>query len=453
MAAGIVMNASKNEDFVKENEDLINSVHQNEDGSSEFSANSSIVKGAYIPPEEAAKLLEMFGTSVVQDFEDDYHLTKKERDEMQERYQKFFKLKKGFTRKIRKLDKFVQAYRLCIEIINDIAATNGIYSPEKFREKALSGAIKIEGLTFPKFQGKKKKKINWEHVISEYILDPTRDIRELTEAEEIAKETQHDTYELPNEVVDELFQPKSQEEEDLEDFKASIGKVGGAITGEMSKKEQKWLAKKCPVFIQHARDVSKMSGESTRSKMHAYDTDDTELELIRAYDDKIMGANSLDMPKFSGDFNDTDAVDAYLLALDEYEKQTSFVAYNGRMITEEKAEELAYIGALEAAGWNVRNLYDNKDRDKENLKAEKAEKKRVDALRKMLSDAQLKENLRKKGFTDKEIEAYMRKREEQGSKNKKKKKKAKDAMSSVILDATKSHCKSFKKYKKKMERM
>ena len=59
---GIVMNASRNEDFVKENEGLIESVHRNEDGSSNFSADSGVVKGAYIPPEEAAKLLEMFKT-------------------------------------------------------------------------------------------------------------------------------------------------------------------------------------------------------------------------------------------------------------------------------------------------------------------------------------------------------------------------------------------------------
>lgn len=448
----LVMNASRNEKYVEANSDMVDEIRKNEDGTSSFSGGK--IKEVYIPPEEVEELLKMFSTSVVQDFGDDYHLTRKEREEMQERYQKFFRLKKNYTRKIRKLDKFVEAYRLCMEIINDIAATNGLYDPKEFRKKALNGTITIEGLHFPKFQGKRKKKINWEHV-TEYIMDPSMDIRELTEIKELAEEAQimTDDSVMSKSELEKCLEDFSEKEEDYIEYQSAIGSAISANGTEMGKKEQKWLAKKCPTFIQSVKDASKQDASETRRHTHAWDISDDEMEVLQAYDSKIRGKNSTAMPEFSGNFMSSKAVDAYLYALDEYEKENSFVNYNGRLLTEAECEEMEYMRALEENGWNIRNLYDNRNKAKETKKAKAADRKRVETLKKMLTLAQTKEDYRSKGYSEKEIEKLIAKQESVGKKNKKKKKKGKKAMESIILDVVGSQDKNFKKYKKRMGRM
>ena len=450
--SSLVMNASKNEEYLKDNSELVHEARKNDDGSSVFS--NSEIKEVYIPPEEEQRLLEMFATSVVQDFGDDYHLTRKERDEMQERYQKFFKLKKNYTRKIRRLDKFVEAWRLCIEIIDDMADTNGLYDPAKFKQKALSGAIHIDGLNFPKFQGKRKKKINWDYV-TEFIFDPRKDLRELTDVKELAEESQRIDIEhlMSDEEISEVLTPLSEEERTKTEYRATVGIAETGNADEMSKKAQKWLVKGCPAVIQNIKDAAKVPGDTTRRKSKIWDSSDEELEILRAYDSKLRGNNSISVPEFNGNFGSTKAVDAYLRALDEYEEETSFVSYNGRLITESEYKELEYMHALEDAGWNIRNLYDNRDKDKRAKQAKKDEQERINTLRKMLNVAQEREDLRSKGYSEKEIDAILKKQEEVGKKNKKKKKKAKKTMDSIILDAVKSKDKSFKKYKKRMGRM
>ena len=447
----LVLNASKNEEFVKDNPDLVASARANDEGSSTFAPSS--FKEVYMPPEEEAELLEMFSTSVVQDFGDDYHLTKAERELMQERYAKFFKLRNNYTKKIRNLGKYIEAYRLCMEIVNDIAETNGLYKPKDFKEKVLAGRIQINGLEFPKFQGKRKKKINWE-LVAEYVNDPTKDIREITEMDDVAKETQHidPSSLMSKDEIEECIAPVDQETWENMEYKVSTAQVEPYGALEIGKKQQRRIAKLCPMFIQSLKDAAKVPG-STRSKSKIWSMSDEEIEVLEAYDSKIRGKNSVAMPEFKGNFLDDRAVDAYLHALDEYESENTFVNYNGRLLTEAQADELEYVRALEDCDWNIRNLYDNKDKDKKAKKAEKNDKKRIETLRKMLANAQEKEDLRSKGYSDKEIQAHMEKKEAAGKKNKKKKKKAKRKMNSIILDAVKSQDKNFKKYKKRMERM
>lgn len=448
----LVMDASKNEEFVNSNPELINESKRNDDQSSSFSGGN--FKEVYIPPDEKEKLLKMFSTSVVQDFGDDYHLTREERQEIQERYKKFFRLKKGFTKKIRRLDKFVEAYRLCLEIIDDIAETNGVYSPEKFRQKALDGTIIIEGLRFPKFQGKRKKKINWKYV-AEYVCDPTKDIRELTEVQELAEEEANidPTDILPEGELNSYIQALPEDEQLQIDHQAIIGITSSKNAGEMDRKHQRWLAKKCPAFVKNVKDTAKVGADETRRKTHAWDISDEEIEVLREYDSKIRGKNSIEMPEFNGDFLDSKAVDAYLLQLDEYEKENTFISYNGRLISEADYENTQYMQALEEAGWNIRNLYDNREKAKLDKKAEKDDRKRIEALKNMLTIAQQKEDYRSKGYSEKEIRELLKKEAKVGNKNKKKKKKAKKELDTIILDAVKSKDKNFKKYKKRMERM
>ena len=173
--SSIVLNADRDEKFLEEHGDLIENARENEDESAPVRERR--IREVYIPPEEKERLLEMYTHVVVQDFEDEYHMSHEEREKMKEHYEKFFRLKKGFTKKIRKLDKYVEACRLCMDIIRDTAESNGIYDPDEFVNMVLRGQASINGLNFPKFQGKGKKLINWEYV-AEFIYDKDKDIRE-----------------------------------------------------------------------------------------------------------------------------------------------------------------------------------------------------------------------------------------------------------------------------------
>ena len=219
----ILLDATRNDDFVKNNQDRIAEIHEGE----ESSTLNRKYREVFIPPEEEERLLAMYGTSVTQDFGDEFHMSRDEREAMAQRYEKFFKLKKGYTRRIRRLDKYVEAYRLVMDIINDLAKDNGLYDEAMFRKKVLNGDIVIPNLNFPKFQGKKKKLINWKQV-SEFIADPTKDIHELTDMDERAKEM----LTIPDEVVSEdeiinAMQPYTQPQEDLIDFRSAIGEIRG----------------------------------------------------------------------------------------------------------------------------------------------------------------------------------------------------------------------------------
>lgn len=436
----ILLDATRNDDFVKNNQDRIAEIHEGE----ESSTLNRKYREVFIPPEEEERLLAMYGTSVTQDFGDEFHMSRDEREAMAQRYEKFFKLKKGYTRRIRRLDKYVEAYRLVMDIINDLAKDNGLYDEAMFRKKVLNGDIVIPNLNFPKFQGKKKKLINWKQV-SEFIADPTKDIHELTDMDERAKEM----LTIPDEVVSEdeiinAMQPYTQPQEDLIDFRSAIGEIRGDISAPIDKKSQRWLGKVCPSTLRLGR--KKDGGRSDNS--YIWELDKSELEVLKSYDDKLLG--SMKFPEFNGDFTNPKAVNAYIHKLEEYEEDTTYVDYNGRIITLGAANEMEYANALEACGWNIRNLYNNKDREKQKRASEKADKKRIEALRKMLASAQEESTLREQGYTEEEIKKLRKKR---GKKNKKKKKKAKKGVEQIILDAVSSEEKDFKTYKKLMQKM
>ena len=81
-------------------------------------------------------------------------------------------------------------------------------------------------------------------------------------------------------------------------------------------------------------------------------------------------------------------VDAYLYAMEQYEKETTLVEYNGRYITEEELDDIKIKEMLEKNGYNLRNLYDNRERAKRIDKAKANDRKRIRQLRKMLAAVQ-----------------------------------------------------------------
>lgn len=443
----LIIDASRNQEYIEQHSEEINELREAvKEHSVEFDDKG--YRGVYISPEEQEELLAMFSKSVVQDFNDEYHMSKAEREKQQAEYEKFFKLKNGYTWKIRKLDKYVQCYRLIMEIIDSVAETNGVYDPVKFREMVMTGKIKIGGLRFPKFSGKKKKKINWDYV-SEFVMDPTRDLRELTEPEDFEKEHMTERAPLSEEEIQYIMSQRQTVEGKLLDDGINLrGGVGKLYASEISSKYQKKLLKRVPALTKIINDYGKSS--SSRATK-CYELDNKEVQALRSYDEKIRGKDGV--PEFNGDVLSSSNVKAYLYAMEEYERQHEYVDRHGRMMTREAADELDYMEMLDQNGWNIRNLYDNKDEEKRRQKAEKASDKRIAILRKTLAKVQERAELQSKGYTKEEIDRKMAEDEKEGKKNKKKKKKAKKECKNIILNAFNAEDESFKQYKKRMEKM
>ena len=330
-----------------------------------------------------------------------------------------------------------------MEIINDLGKDNGLYEPDVFRKKVLCGDIVIPNLSFPKFQGKKKKLINWNQV-AEYIIDVNKDIRDITNMEERAKES----LTIPQDIISDdewsrIMVPPNVEDMDILEFRAATETVQQNIAAPISPKSMRWLNKNCSEIVR----LSKKKGDGSKKK-YLWELDSSELDALKSYDESISG--KVTIPEFNGDFTDPDAVNAYLHKLDEYEEEYSYVEYNGRLVTLAQAREMEYAAALEAAGGNIRNLYNNKDIEKQRKNDKMADDKRIKDLRRLLADAQERSDLRKKGFTESEIDRI---RSKQTKKSKKKKKKAKKKVDNIILDAVDSNVEDFKMYERLMSKM
>ena len=126
------------------------------------------ISEVYIPELELQKLREMYSRSVVQDFNDEFHYSKEEREQLEKEHEKLIKLK-NMRNRCPRLSEYVIQWRLCLEIIDEVAETNGVMSPEKFKKDVLKGKIYINGMRFPKYNGKRKKYVNWDYIMEEYI--------------------------------------------------------------------------------------------------------------------------------------------------------------------------------------------------------------------------------------------------------------------------------------------
>lgn len=443
--SAIVLNASKDEKFLEDHGDLLEQ-SPDEEGSAR---SHRVIREVYISEEEKVTLLDMYTHTVVQDFEDEYHMSRDERDRMREKYEKFFRLKRGFTKKIRKLDKYVEACRLCVEIIKDTAESNGIYDPEKFVHMVMNGDITINGLNFPKFQGKGKKSINWEYV-AEFILDPSKDIRELTNRDELADERMDiDKSRLfDSEEFNDIIRPLTPGEE--KEMRSSIfdpDETDGCAQF-ISKKDRKALVKAFPGYVKMMKGMKK-SAEDSRKNSMIWQLDQKQLQFIEEYDAKISGKKFNSVPEFHGEANRQSDVDAYLYAMDQWEEENMLVEFNGRFITREELHDLEYKKLLEDAGWNLRNLYDNKEKEKRLAKARENDKKRVRELKKLLAQYQDKADRREAGEDVDSLNGINKKKKKKSKKGKKKAKKCNE----ILLDAVGADDENMKDYKKRMERM
>ena len=346
---------------------------------------------------EKAELEKEYSVVVVNDYDDEYHLSDKEREEKFKYYQAFAKIRKC-KRKYRKLDDFVKVFRLCLDCLKVVAESNGVYDPEKFIKLVLADKIQVFGLNFPKYVGRDKKEINWKYV-SEFITDPSKDVSELSK-----------TYvsEL-DELSDEELAHVIMSDEELRDIVSSVGnepdviqtnpddnfieKYGICIPA--GKKELKQLVQIDPMFLKSLKEAEK----SRRQGFHrqgildsfVFNLRQDDFDRIAEIDAKRGYTFETDMPKFKGDIMNDDDYKLYLKALDDYEMTQIKVNYHGKMRTQEEINEIELTDALQAAGWNVRALYDNKETHKKLKKIAKRNKEREAKLKAKLLAVQEKQ--------------------------------------------------------------
>jgi hypothetical protein len=455
----ICLDASKNQDLIEEQEKQ-EMTDRGEVPEEFMQVKKRKIQQSYIPPEELARLEEVYSKVVVQDFEDDYHMTKVEREQQKIRFAKFYRLRRGYTKKIRRLDKYIEACRLVVEIILDTAESNGVMDPDEFVRDVLTGKIKIAGLQIPKYQGKGRKTLNWDYV-TEFILDSSRNIDELLKnqstskckevleaapitADDMKAEMGEEAYENMLESI-RSYRPPAQASFDEGDK--------GVVTVE-TRKQRKALAKSFPGYEKIIKD---MREDSRREKAYIWQIQESDLKWIREFQDERDRKLGDVRPEFTGSIMDEDAVARYMFEVEQWEKQHNLVKYGENTITEAQRDELEYRRVLEENGYNLRNLYGNKERQKRIEKKRAEEKKKIKSLKKMLTELKSKqENHGLEGLNGK-IEAYNadainKKMKKKKKVSKKAKKKAK-AFDSILLDATGANDKSMKAYEKRMKNM
>lgn len=458
--AGIILDADQNQEFI-ENQLKKEAVNHGDIPDSISNISKRKIREVYIPPEELEQLHDLYSKVIVQDFEDDYHMSKEERENMRERYSKFFRLKRHYAKKIRRLDKYIEACRLTFEIINDTAEENGVMDKDEFITDVLKGKIIIEGLTIPKYVGKGKKTLNWDYIL-QFVIDPTRDIDELIKSQQSARCQDDD--ELDDISIDSIDEQTYQVLADQIDNNDTVikgfydGSDGEGFATIESDSQRKKLTKVAPGYTRKLKDLYN-NGKSTRDSSYLWQLEDADTKWIREFKDEMARKNGDYKPEFTGSIMDEEAVERYLFEVDQWEMEHELVKYGQGLITKQQKAEVDLKQILEANGYNIRNLYGNKERQKEIAKQRSTRAKKIKSLKALLSelnDKQKATNLEGLNGAIKSIDVggdqVNKKQKKKKSKGKKAKKLEKD-FESVILDAIGSKDSDMKSYEKRMKNM
>ena len=381
-------------------------------------------KSLYISPQRLAMMEATYGTVVVHDFGDDYHMTDEERESQNHYYQLFRKLNKC-KRKYRKIDEFVDCARIAMEALDMVAENNSVYEPEKFKSLVLKGKLIVNGWFYPRYTGRDRKQLNWEY-ISDFILSdrPSEELLKKPSEEEFMTESEieEESKRLFGEgELESLLDPIDSEKEFKENvhvFDPDQDEIAddSSITLIAESKETKAFLKAAPELLILAKDMKRQMKSQEQLNRFVSDIRMDDIERIEEYDSKMQFSSSSDIPSFKGDITNSKDYHRYLRELEMYERTQIREEYNGKFRTKEEINELELKDTLERAGWNIRALYDNKDKEKRLNKALKADKKREKILKKQLTQVQERSERRMGTY----VESYG------SSKGKKKKKKKKE---------------------------
>lgn len=450
----LILDASKNKDYLRETESFSEKPPADLDELEASRPRERKLREVYIPEEELEKLRGMYSKVVVQDFDDEYHMSTHDREILRNRYSKLFTLRQNYTKKIRKISKFIEACRLALQIVDETAENQKAMPPDEFRYMVLNGDITINGLRIPKFVGKGKKTLNWKYVMK-YILDPSLDTSIFTR--DTLANTEDDitgvsiSEEEMNKIMDIAINYDPEKVRDPELF-VEMNDTDFATV--VNKKDQRSITSVCPSYNKVLKTINRRASKENQNAMIWQLTDD-DIKWIEEYDKKNNSISN-DIPKFKGNINNPEDVSAYLYNLEEIERDTTYVEYRGSYITQSDLDEIKFKEILERNNYNLRNLYGNKEREKKRKEEAKQNKAKIKELKKMLMQMENKQT--GGGLTGDIILHSKEELESKGKINKKKKKDSKKAkkngkvVDEAVMDIY-SPGTSMKEYSKKMSSM
>lgn len=350
-----------------------------EEKQARFRAKRMIAKPIQLRPEREAQFLADYGEVVVHDFGDVYHLTEEERV-AQNKFYSAFKQLSLCKHKYKKLDQYVTAMREAYKCLNLVAENNGYYEPKKFKKLFYNGEIKIAGLFVPQYKGRDKKQISKEYLFEFIMSDkPAEDI--------LPKRVDEEDY------VDVDFSDSPLTDAELKVIMETVPPSLDQDDG-FDEKDMRKLMKRQPELLIALKDMQKRGKRGSNLSRFVFEMSGDSLDNISNYErSKILKS----MPQFKGDMTDDDAYRKYLYELKEWEDNNIQYGYNGKLKTAEEIRNIELKTTLEAAGWNLRNLYENKEKEAKLKAIKKAERKREKLLRQKLTDVENRRKRREMG--------------------------------------------------------
>ena len=408
------------------------------------------ISEVYIPELELQKLREMYSRSVVQDFNDEFHYSKEEREQLEKEHEKLIKLK-NMRNRCPRLSEYVIQWRLCLEIIDEVAETNGVMSPEKFKKDVLKGKIYINGMRFPKYNGKRKKYVNWDYIMEEYILNTSSDPYELDTNFLDSEDLDEEEIEIPDPMIESIIEnSKDYSENEIIDLIENGDE--DEVATEMSKKQLKLIKKQTPELVRGVANQKKLERKRARARMSIYDTDEDDFEYLRRYDKKHKLGKEGGIPEFKGKISSDDDYDRYMGELEEYDDETTLIKYNGRFYTPDEMREIELKQLLEQHNWNLRKCFVDKEAEKRLRRQKKADKKKEEKIKKMLAEIKRRKESRDEKINGlpQGINAKELKKKKKKGKKKKKDKRVK-RFDDILLDASRQEYDTIDEYQKVME--
>lgn len=377
------------------------------------------------PENKIKQLEELYSVVVVRDFGDEYHQTEKEKEENNELY-KIFKPIRSHRSRYTNIASYVYAMRECIDFVKVLADKNRlIMDPNEFIEEVLSGKIEVSQLSFPSYKGKDRKDINWENV-SKYIMNPELDPKELSEKIEInyipvdiqENPEEHLKEYFSDDQIDAIFNDKDRHVSDTIAYDETIDDEPYGLVLPASKKDVKKLMKTFPDLIRPVKNAKmrEQVGDSLRD--FVFELDASAYEYIGRLDEKRGFMASDKIPQFTGNLASSKDVKKYLYQLEEFQDEHERINYNGRYITVSDYKDEILKEELSKAGWDVKNIYYNKEKEKKRKLEDKRDKKKEKRLRKELSKITDRRNRRNGNYTEGDLVNKKKKKHKKSSKKK-----------------------------------
>lgn len=396
--------------------------------------------------EKLKELEELYSFSCVSDFEDIYHKSEEEKREENEFYDLFKDYYSKRKAKTRKLDEYVYQCRYMMTLLEGVANRNGVYDPDEFKMLVLKGKIKVHGIDFPRFNGSKKirKSINWDYV-AEMILDPSLDPSILVKKKETPKIEEEEK--SPDEL--QKLYNRLVSDNDIKTMKTHSYISRPELEVEnLSKKDIKALYKNTNYHsIMNNVKREDLRGERVLNAARELINDD--IEYIIQNDDRL-NRRSGGVPEFTGDINNQDDVDLYMLQLDDYSDEHDFVDYHGRLIKKSDYNEIELKEILDEAGWDLKKVFNYESERKALEREAKRDNKRRKMLKERIKALDDRKALREGRYTTSIIKD---KKKKSKKKKKKQNKKRMQVVKGTMLDALSSNHDSWKDYEYDMKDM